>query len=471
MAPRRITLYDTRTRGVQPLEPRDPGQVGIYACGPTVYSRIHVGNARPYVDLPAAQALPRARGLRRRAGDQRHRRQRQDLRRGHRGRRGLRRAGARDDRRTTSPTPTGSGSAAPTTSRWPRRRSGRSSSLIDDLIDSEHAYVADGDVYFRVRSLPAYGELSRRDIEQMDQGEGVEGAERKAGPARLRAVEGREGRRGHRVGLAVGPRPAGLAHRVLGDGRDAARPRVRHPRRRAATSSSRTTRTRPAQTLAARGRPLARIWMHNGMVELGGGGGRRPRRREDVQVASATSAGWREVLDEVGRDALVLYFCAGPLPPAARLLARAPGGGRPRAWQRIREAGRRLVPGDSPADLAPLREAFFDALADDFNTPRALAAVSDWIREANRRGRGRRRRRACARCSASSGSRTCSTAAREAPPAEIVEPGRAPRRGARAARLRARPTACATSCARAAGRCATGPAGPSSSRRMTPPAA
>src|SRR5437588_7988338 len=32
-----------------PLQPRDPGRVGIYACGPTVYSRIHIGNARPFV--------------------------------------------------------------------------------------------------------------------------------------------------------------------------------------------------------------------------------------------------------------------------------------------------------------------------------------------------------------------------------------------------------------------------------------
>ena len=51
----------------------------------------------------------------------------------------------------------------------------------------------------------------------------------------------------------------------------------------------------------------------------------------------------------------------------------------------MREAGRRLVAGDSPEDLAPLRDAFFDALADDFNTARALASLFDWIRAANRR--------------------------------------------------------------------------------------
>ena len=44
-----------------------------------------------------------------------------------------------------------------------------------------------------------------------------------------------------------------------------------------------------------------------------------------------------------------------------------------------------MTEGDSPEDLAPLRDAFFDALADDFNTARALASLFDWIREANRR--------------------------------------------------------------------------------------
>ena len=44
-----VRLYDTLTRQVVPLEPRDPGKVGIYACGPTVYGPIHVGNARPFV--------------------------------------------------------------------------------------------------------------------------------------------------------------------------------------------------------------------------------------------------------------------------------------------------------------------------------------------------------------------------------------------------------------------------------------
>ena len=94
--------------------------------------------------------------------------------------------------------------------------------------------------------------------------------------------------------------------------------------------------------------------------------------------------GLAEVLDEVGRDALIMYFAAGhyrqPLAFARERLDDAA-----RRLERIRDAGRRLVPGDSPPELASHRDAFFDALADDFNTPRALAALADWIREANKR--------------------------------------------------------------------------------------
>ena len=46
---RAITVHDTKSGRDLPLEPRDPGKVSIYACGPTVYGRIHVGNARPFV--------------------------------------------------------------------------------------------------------------------------------------------------------------------------------------------------------------------------------------------------------------------------------------------------------------------------------------------------------------------------------------------------------------------------------------
>jgi cysteinyl-tRNA synthetase len=94
--------------------------------------------------------------------------------------------------------------------------------------------------------------------------------------------------------------------------------------------------------------------------------------------------GLGDVLDEVGRDALILYFAAGHYrQPIAYTRERLDAAAA--SVERIREAGRRVVDGESPEELAPLRDAFFDALADDFNTARALASLFDWIREANRR--------------------------------------------------------------------------------------
>src|ERR1700685_4355033 len=46
---REIVLHDTLGGELTALRPREPGKLGIYACGPTVYSRIHIGNARPFV--------------------------------------------------------------------------------------------------------------------------------------------------------------------------------------------------------------------------------------------------------------------------------------------------------------------------------------------------------------------------------------------------------------------------------------
>jgi cysteinyl-tRNA synthetase len=130
-----------------------------------------------------------------------------------------------------------------------------------------------------------------------------------------------------------------------------------------------------AQTLAARGKPLARLWMHNGMLEAAAG--------EKMAKSVGNIRGLGEVLDDIGAEPLILYFAGGhyrqPIAFSPAALEAAAGGVR-----RIREAGRRLAPGESPAELEPQRDAFFDALADDFNTPRALAELYEWIGNANK---------------------------------------------------------------------------------------
>jgi cysteinyl-tRNA synthetase len=90
-----------------------------------------------------------------------------------------------------------------------------------------------------------------------------------------------------------------------------------------------------------------------------------------------------EALEAYGRDALVMYFVSGhyrqPVEFVDERLEEAKT-----SVGRIREAARRLTPGPSPDWSRALRERFFDALADDFDTPGARAAMFDWVRQANR---------------------------------------------------------------------------------------
>ncbi|MFL5835887.1 MAG: cysteine--tRNA ligase, partial [Solirubrobacteraceae bacterium] len=246
--------------------------------------------------------------------------------------------------------------------------------LIEALVARGHAYEAAGDVYFRVRSLPEYGTLSHRDLDQMDQGEGLEGAARKEDPldfALWKAQKPMEdtawdspwgrGRPGWHIECsAMAEETLGAPFEIHGGGNDLIFP---HHENEA------------AQTLAARGQPLARIWMHNGMIQTEG---------EKMAKSVGNIFLLHTALDEYGPDAVVMYLLSGhyrqPLQFSGERLQEAAA----RA-ERIREAGRRLVDGPSPQDMAPLRERFFDALADDFNTAEALAAVFEWVREANRR--------------------------------------------------------------------------------------
>ncbi|HZV75548.1 MAG TPA: cysteine--tRNA ligase [Conexibacter sp.] len=371
---RQITLHDTRSGRLQPLEPRDPGRVSIYACGPTVYGRIHVGNARPYVVFSLLKRFLAHEGhdvtfvanvtdVNDKIYD------------------AARAAGVPSEQLAREMTAAYMADTEALALGRPDHEPLASETieeivaLIEILIERGHAYAVDGDVYFDVRSYPAYGELSHRQVDDMDQGEGVDGAARKRDPldfALWKAQKPGEdtawdapwgrGRPGWHIECsAMAETLLGVGFDIHGGGSDLVFP---HHENEA------------AQTAAARGAPLTRLWVHNGMVRLDG---------EKMAKSVGNIFLLHEALAAQGRDALVLYFCGGhyrqPIAYSEERLAEAA-----RSVERIRDAGRRLVPGASPPELAPLREAFFDALAEDFNTPKALATVFEWVREANRRG-------------------------------------------------------------------------------------
>jgi cysteinyl-tRNA synthetase len=369
---RTISLHDTRTGEVRALEPREPGRVGIYACGPTVYGRIHVGNARPFVVFSLLKrflvhegydvtlvmnvtdindkiyAAAHAAGI----GSERL---------------------AHEMTEAYFADTAGLGLGRPDYEPRASDTIAEIVELIGRLIELGHAYAANGDVYFAVRSYPDYGELSHRNVERMDQGEGVQGAERKRDPldfALWKAEKPDEdpawdapwgrGRPGWHIECsAMAESLLGLDFEIHGGGSDLIFP---HHENEA------------AQTRAARGAPLTRLWVHNGMVRLD---------KEKMAKSVGNIFVLHEALAKYGRDALIMYFCVGHYRQPVEFDDERMDEAAARV-QRVREAARRLAPGPSPPFSAPLRERFFAALAEDFNTPRALAALFDWVREANR---------------------------------------------------------------------------------------
>jgi cysteinyl-tRNA synthetase len=373
-----IRLHDTRSGRLAPLEARNPGRIGIYACGPTVYNRIHVGNARPFVvfswlkrylehegyDVTFVANVTdvndkiydaaRARGV-----------ASEDL--------------AREMTAHYVADTDGLGLGRPDHEPLASESIDGIVDLIGALIDKGAAYAVEGDVYFRVRSDPGYGALSHRDVEQMDQGEGIEGASLKEDPLDFALWKARKegedtawdapwgrGRPGWHIECsAMAEQLLGVGFEVHGGGSDLVFP---HHENEA------------AQTRMGRGAELASIWMHNGMLEMRSSSGRAEKMAKSVGNIALLP----EVLEEWGRETVLLFFAGGhyrqPIVFAPETLADAAG-----RLKGIREAARRLADGPSPADMAVHRDAFFAALADDFNTARALAALAEWVREANRR--------------------------------------------------------------------------------------
>jgi cysteinyl-tRNA synthetase len=375
---RPIHLHDTRTGKVLPLRPRDPGRVGIYACGPTVYSRIHVGNARPFVIFGLLARLLEHEGYRvtlviniTDVNDKIY-----DAARAQ-GRPSAELAAEmttryRDD---TDALEVGRPDEEPLAS----ETMGPIVAYIEALIERGHAYESGGDVFFGVRSDSDYGSLSHRRLEDMElephPPEPVEGTDRKRDPldfALWKAhKEGEDtfwpspwgpGRPGWHIECsAMAEAALGVGFDIHGGGSDLLFP---HHENEA------------AQTRAARGEELARIWMHNGMIQSTG---------EKMAKSVGNIAPLHEVIGEWGRDAVVMYLIGGHYrQPLAYSHAELDDANR-RVY-RIRDALRRVAPGrPSPDDMARYKEAFFAALAEDFNTPKALASLFEWVREANRR--------------------------------------------------------------------------------------
>jgi len=373
---REVRISDTLSGKTRALEPRDPPRVGIYTCGPTVYSRVHVGNARPFVIPILLRRLLRRLGYEPRLvinvtdiNDKIYDAAREAGVPSDALAREMTRAYVEDTDRLDLGRPDAEPLASETIAEIIE--------LIEALIESGHAYESGGDVYYRVRSFPDYGKLSNRDPAEMDQGEEAGTASLKEDPLDFALWKAHktdedtswpspwgEGRPGWHIECsAMGEKLLGTDFDIHGGGVDLVFPHHENE---------------IAQTEAARGVPLARLWMHNGMIRVAD---------EKMSKSVGNIFQLSEALDRYGRDAVVAYLISGhyhqPLEFSDRALTEADA-----RVKGIRNFVLELPESDDrepdPAVTAWQSE-FLDALADDFNTPRALAILSELITEGNRR--------------------------------------------------------------------------------------
>jgi cysteinyl-tRNA synthetase len=353
-----MRLYDTATRQLQELPP-PPGPIRMYFCGPTVYQRIHIGNARPFVI-----SMWLKRWLERGGYEVTLAENITDI-----------------NDKIYAAAPGASAQLAADATGWyladtSRLGLGRPDvepkatesipaivATIEQLVHSGHAYPAEGDVYFRVASFPDYGRLSGRHGDEeatRNPSEEAEEAARKEDPRDFALWKGHKegedtwwdspwgrGRPGWHIECsAMAEEHLGPAFEIHGGGLDLVFP---HHENEVAQSRS-------------LGHGFARLWMHNGMLRLSG---------EKMSKSLGNIVSLREALDEWGRETLLVYFLGGhwrkPVDYSDDVLAQA-------AAQA--ESFRNVFRGE-PGEGGDW-DALEAALEDDFNTPEALAVMHGW---------------------------------------------------------------------------------------------
>ena len=349
-----MQLYDTLTRGKQELPP-PPAPVRMYFCGPTVYQRAHIGNARPYILGMWLRSWLRSRGY--------------DVTLVH---------NITDiNDRIYEAAPGASADLAARATQWYLEDTdqlglGRPDALpkasevvpqiirfISHLIESGHAYESEGDVYFRVASFPEYGRLSGQRPDQVEEQEPNPRKEDPRDFALWKANKPDEdtwwdspwgrGRPGWHIECSVmAEELLGPAFEIHGGGLDLVFP---HHENELAQSR-------------ALGHDFAQIWTHNGLLRFTG---------SKMSKSEGNVVTIRDAIAQWGRETVLVYFLTAhwskPIDFSDETLAAAAA-----RVDGFREVFR------GPSEPAPPGEweRFEAALEDDFNTPDALAVMHGW---------------------------------------------------------------------------------------------
>jgi cysteinyl-tRNA synthetase len=364
-----LQLHNTLTRRLEPFAPLDPACPTMYLCGPTVYNYVHIGNARGPVVFGVLASL-----LRRRYGNLRYARNITDV----------------DDKINAAAHAAGVpiatiadrytqayredmaalGVAPPDLEPAATAHIPQIVAMIERLVAGGHAYVAAGHVLFAVASFDGYGKLSRRDRDEMLAGARVEVAPYKRDPgdfvlwkpsgADLPGWESPWGR--GRPGWHIECSAMAGAH--LGETIDihAGGIDLQFPHHE----------NEIAQSVCAHGgKPFARFWLHNGMLEFGGA-----KMSKSVGNIEKVHDLLQAHPPEALRHALLSAHYRQPLDWSAALVEQSV-----RTLERLYATLRDLATVDARPVIPDAIEA---ALDDDLNTPNALAELARIAGEARK---------------------------------------------------------------------------------------
>ena len=366
-----LHIFNTLGRTKQPFEPADPERVTMYVCGPTVYNYAHIGNARPVVVFDVLFRL-----LQTHYDDVVYARNITDI----------------DDKILAAIKASGEDMGvfterfaqqyeedmaalnALTPTLRPRATDNIEAMLafIEVLIAKEHAYESQGHVLFAVESMAEYGALSNRSLDDMLAGARVEVADYKRYPGDFilwkPSVEDEpgwdspwgRGRPGwHLECSAMIREHLGDSIDIHGGGQDLIFPHHENE---------------IAQSICAHGGEYVRYWMHNAFLDMNG-----EKMSKSIGNVATVNDLLKSYRGEVLRYALLSAHYRSPLDFTDELLSNAE-----KSLNRLYGALRASAEVDIDMEITLEGEAFYTALNDDLNTPRAIAALHDLASELNK---------------------------------------------------------------------------------------
>ena len=379
-----MKLYNTLSRQYEDFHPLEPGKVRMYACGPTVYNYIHVGNARPIILFDVLRRYLEYRGydvtfvqnftdvddkIIRRAAEE-----------------GITSAEVAEKYIAEyKKDAAGLGVREATVHPKATENIPQIIALVETLIDKGYAYPSNGDVYYRTTKFKEYGKLSHQPLEDLQAGARIDVSEQKENPmdfALWKAAKPGEpawdspwgpGRPGWHIECsAMSNRYLGKTIDIHCGGQDLIFPHHENE---------------IAQSEAANGCQFVRYWLHNGFISIN---------NQKMSKSLNNFFTVREAADAYGYGTLRMFMLSAhyrsPLNYSEDALNQAKG-----ALQRLVNARDNLEflagnGADAPlsaeeeaflASLDPYREKFVAAMEDDFNTADAVSVMFELVREVN----------------------------------------------------------------------------------------